>query len=162
MLYLFQASGSPPTFLATSAGTSYHPQSWVPAGRVMFLAASPSSLHFFHHVQTHSRSHRESEKGRKLSCLGASCAGPWPAMHLLLGEGKFCRGKAWAWNSLSLSAERGPGNSARLQRQDMRSFFGSAVDLERSESQKWLRVRRGHIFYYIFFLFSLVFWCPCL
>lgn len=100
MLHLLQASGCPPTYLATNAGTSYQPQSWVPAGRVMFLAASPSSLHFFHHVQTHSRSHRESEKGRKLSCLGASCASPWPAMHLLLGEGKFCRGRAWVWNSV--------------------------------------------------------------
>lgn len=56
---------------------------------------------------------------------------------------------------LSLGAERGPGSSVRLQRQDMRSFFGSAVDLERSESQKWVRVRRGHIFYYIFFPFFL-------
>lgn len=30
----------------------------------------------------------------------------------------------------------------------MRSFFGSAAVLKRSESQKWVRVRRGYMFYY--------------
>lgn len=52
-------------------------QSKLSAGRALSLAASCYSLHFFHHMQTHSRSCGEGKKGRKqcTSVLPASTHG---------------------------------------------------------------------------------------
>lgn len=56
----------------------------------------------------------------------------------------------------SLGSVRGPGSGARLQRQDMSSFSGSAVDLERSESEMGRSQKRTHILLSSFF-FPVVF-----
>ena len=45
----------------------------------------------------------------------------------------------------SLGSARVPGSGARLQRQDMSSFSGSAVDLERSESEVGKSQKRTQI-----------------
>lgn len=64
-------------------GWLWHP---APPGRAAFLAASLCSLHFFHHMQTHSRSRAEGEEGRKQNGLSAPCVGPWPCAW---SEGRF-------------------------------------------------------------------------
>lgn len=155
---LLQASGAPPTSLGIDAGVSHcacWPRSWAQAGRVTgrvaFLAASPCSLHFFHHVQTHSRSHRESEKGRKQSCLGASLAGRAP----FAGQGQVSQGQVVELKLCGALALR----EAPAVVPGCRGWtWAHSLDLQltlKDQSQKWVRFRTGHIYYYLLVLVSL-------